>query len=293
MRVLIKKTTFVSITIAMVFLVLLFILRERVLLDKYFVYFPDPNLAHTPSNIGLDYEDVYFTTKDGYKLHGWFIPGKNDFTFVWFHGNAGNIGDRLDYIELLHHNVGAGILIFDYRGYGLSDGAPSEPGLHLDGQAAIEFLTAHYYPESSPENIILLGRSLGSAVAIKLASLYEVRALVIEAPFPSISNLAKHNHPYLPEAFFNRMFKARYDSRLAMESLRVPLMVIHGRQDSVVPIKMGRELYESANVPKYFYSVDGADHNDTYIVAGVDYFEQIKSFIERLPTEEKLKMQQY
>jgi fermentation-respiration switch protein FrsA (DUF1100 family) len=191
----------------------------------------------------------------------------------------------LDYIELLHHNVGAGILIFDYRGYGLSDGAPSEPGLYLDGQAAIEFLTAHYYPESSPENIILLGRSLGSAVAIKLASLYDVRSLVVEAPFTSIGALAKHNHPYLPEVLLNRILKARYDSRVNMKSLQVPLMVIHGGRDSVVPITMGRALYESADVPKYFYSVDGADHNDTYIVAGVDYFEQIKYFIERFPTE--------
>jgi len=293
MRVLIKKKTFVLISIAMVSFVLLFILREGVLLDKYFVYFPDPNLARTPSNIGLDFEDVYFTTEDGYKLHGWFIPGKGDFTFIWFHGNAGNIGDRLDYIELLHHNVGASILIFDYRGYGLSEGVPSEPGLHLDGYAAMDFLTDHLYPEGNAENIILLGRSLGSAVAIKLASIYEVKLLVIEAPFPSIVALAKHNYPYLPEVLFNRMFKARYDSRLAMESLRVPLMVIHGGEDSIVPIKMGRKLYESADVPKYFYSVDGADHNDTYIVAGVDYFEQIKSFIERLPTEGEFKTQQY
>ena len=116
---------------------------------------------------------------------------------------------------------------------------------------------------------------------------------MIEAPFTSISDLANHNYPYLPEALFNRMFKARYDSRLAMKSLRVPLMVIHGGEDSIVPIKMGRELYESADVPKYFYSVDGADHNDTYIVAGVDYFEQIRSFIEKMPTEEELKTQQY
>ncbi len=285
MRVLTKKNTFILIPAATVFLLLIFIFRERVLLDKYFVYFPDPNLTHSPSNIGLDYEDVYFTTEDGYKLHGWFIPGKGDFTFVWFHGNAGNIGDRLDYIELLHHNVEASILIFDYRGYGLSEGVPSEPGLHLDGHAAIHFLTNHIYTEGNAENIILLGRSLGSAVAIKLASLYDVRSLVIEAPFPSITALAKHNYPYLPEALFNRVLKARFDSQLAMQSLRVPLMVIHGDQDSIVPIKMGKALYESADVPKYFYSVDGADHNDTYIIAGVDYFEQIRSFIEKMPTE--------
>ena len=285
MRALIKKNTVVAIAIGVLSLAAITILREPALLDRYFVYFPDSSLELTPSNVGLDYENVYFTTKDGYKLHGWLIPGQADFTFVLFHGNAGNISDRLDYVELLHRNVGASILIFDYRGYGLSEGVPSESGLYLDGQASIELLISHYYPEINEENIVLLGRSLGSAVAIKLASLYEVRSLVVEAPFTSIGALAKYNYPFLPEVLLNRILKARYDSRINMESLHVPLMVIHGGRDSVVPIAMGRELYESADVPKYFYSVDGANHNDTYIVAGVDYFEQIKYFIERLPTE--------
>ena len=93
----------------------------------------------TPSDVGLNYEDVYLTSADGIELHGWFIPGESEIVLAWFHGNAGNIGDRLDYIKLMHTYVGASIFIFDYRGYGLSQGSPSESGLYLDAEAAVDF----------------------------------------------------------------------------------------------------------------------------------------------------------
>lgn len=276
-----KKTGLVALGVTVLALFLLSTIGRNGLLDRHFIYFPESHLTDNPLNVGLEYEDVYFRTADGYKLHGWFIPGPSDFTLLWFHGNAGNIGHRVKNIELIHRNLGANILIFDYRGYGLSEGSPSEAGLYLDGEASIDYLLKRQHRDGAPEGIVLFGRSLGGAVAVKMASSHSVRAIILESSFTSISALREHVYPFLPDMVVKRLLEARYDSLSLMNILRAPLLVIHGDQDDSVPIEMGKKLYKAANVPKKFHTVKGADHNNTYIAGGVDYFLIMKKFIEQ------------
>ena len=274
------KKGLVTLGVAVLGFFLISSIRGEGLLDRHFIYFPESSVTDNPLNVGLEYEDVYFSTSDGYELHGWFIPGPRDLTLLWFHGNSGNIGHRVQNIELLHRNVGANIFIFDYRGYGLSEGSPSEAGLYLDGEASMGYLLERQRSDGASSDIVLFGRSLGAAVAVKIASSYSVRAVILESSFTAISALAKHMYPFLPSLFVKKLFEARYDSLSLMNTLRDPLLVIHGDQDGIVPIEMGRQLYEAATVPKVFNPVKGADHNDTYIVGGAAYFLQIKNFIE-------------
>ena len=161
--------------------------REANLLDRLLVYFPERKLEATPSDLGLEYEDVYFETSDGVTLHGWYVPGADDpstgsgqaVCVVWFHGNAGNIGHRVYNLALMHSRVGASVLLFDYRGYGRSEGSPSEPGLYLDAEAAVE--QAKLSCGVGDDGIVLFGRSLGGAVAVEMATRRPFRAAVVES----------------------------------------------------------------------------------------------------------------
>ena len=141
-----------------IILIVGFVARQTNLLDRYFLYFPEREIFLTPGNVGLVYEDVFISTSDGVKLHGWFVPGKSDLTLLWFHGNAGNISRRVDNIALLHERLGANIFIIDYRGYGRSEGSPSEQGLYLDAEAAIDYLRSR--EDVKDDRLVLFGRSL-------------------------------------------------------------------------------------------------------------------------------------
>ena len=264
----------------MLIIVILIIQKGCAVLDKYFVYYPSHELALTPVDVGLDYEDVNLTTADGIEIHGWFIPGETETVLTLFHGNAGNIGDRLDYINLMHTYLGASIFIFDYRGYGLSQGSPSESGLYLDAEAAVEFAIDKVGSGGGTQNLFFFGRSIGSAVALKMASIYDVDGVIIEAPFTSTLALAKIHYPYVPEFLVKLFIRARYDPDTVAGTLNSPLMVIHGTNDSIVPIEMGERIYDLADVKKYFYSVEGADHNNTHLIAGESYFENIRDALQ-------------
>ena len=266
--------------LAMLIIVLMIIQKGYVVLDKYFLYFPSDELTLTPVDVGLKYENVYLTTADGVELHGWFIPGETETVLTLFHGNAGNISDRLDYLNLMHTHLGVSIFIFDYRGYGLSQGSPSESGLYLDAEAAVEFIRDKVESEEGPQNLLLFGRSLGSALALKMASKYVVDGVIVEAPFTSTMALAKTHYPYVPEFLVKLFIRARYESDTVAGTLNSPLMVIHGSNDSIVPIEMGEKIYDLADVKKSFYSVDGADHNNTYVIAGENYFKNIRDAIQ-------------
>ena len=150
-----------------------------------------------PSQIGLAFENVFFTTKDGLQLHGWFIPHQESrATLVWFHGNAGNISDRLLNIKLLHDNINTDIFIFDYRGYGRSEGSVSEEGTYLDGEAAIQYLLRRH--NAGARQLVLFGRSLGAAVAAEMAIRFDSSGLILESPFVSIREMARAIFPALP-----------------------------------------------------------------------------------------------
>ena len=253
--------------------------RQVRLLDRHLIFFPERELISTPADVGLEYEDVFFTASDGARLHGWFVPGESETTLLWFHGNAGNISHRVDNLSMLHEKLGVNILIFDYRGYGRSEGKASETGMYLDAEAVREYLSSRDDVDLDG-GLVLFGRSLGSAVAVEMAARYKVRAVILESPFTSIRAMARRSYPFLPVGILIRLVEARYDALARIGSISSPLMVVHGSNDEIAPIKFGRELFEAARAPKRFYTIEGAGHNDTYWVGGDAYFEALKDFIE-------------
>ena len=169
------------------------LLRCTHVVDRSFIYFPSRDIEVTPGDVGLDFEDVRFKASDGVVLHGWFIPGGGDATLVWFHGNGGNIGHRVGNIRELVARLQINIFIFDYRGYGRSEGSPYEEGTYLDAEAAIEHV--HSRDDVDPEKIIYFGRSLGCAVAAEMAIKHPPRALICESGFTSVKGMTKRGVP--------------------------------------------------------------------------------------------------
>jgi fermentation-respiration switch protein FrsA (DUF1100 family) len=244
-------------------------------LERSFIYFPERELIGDPADFALPFDDVYFTASDGVRLHGWFVPGDSDATWLWCHGNAGNISYRLDNLRLLHDELRVSVFIFDYRGYGRSQGSPSEQGTYRDAEAALAYVLSR--PDVDPERIVYFGRSLGAAVAVELATRRPPFALILESPLPSIAELARHHYPLLP---VGGLMRTKYDSLSKIAKVRVPLLVLHGDWDDVVPFESGRKLFEAANEPKRFYTIRGAGHNDTYVVGGQEYFRALREFVE-------------
>jgi len=240
------------------------------------IFYPSAEIIHTPGQVGLEFQDLFFTTADGVRLNGWFIPHRDArITLVWFHGNAGNIGHRVENIKLLHDKVKVNIFIFDYRGYGRSEGSVSEAGTYQDGAAALQFVRKQ--PGVEAENLIIFGRSLGAAVAAEMASRFDSRGLILESPFISIREMAKSVFPLLP---IGPLLQTRYDNLEKIVKIKVPLLVLHGDRDEVIPYEHGKRVFAAAPGPKDFYTINGAGHNDTYIVGGDAYFQRLRSFIE-------------
>ena len=251
------------------------LLRVTGLVDKYFIFFPERDLVQTPGDRGLEFEDVFFDTADGRRLHGWFVPGRTETTIVWFHGNAGNISHRVDNMAELHSHLGHGVFIFDYRGYGRSDGSPSEEGTYLDAEAALAYVEAR--SELASGRTVLFGRSLGCAVAVEMAARHSTDAVILESAFTSIQAMAKKHYPYIPG--IGLLARTKYDALSRVGDVKAPVMVIHGDQDEIAPLEMGLELFEAANEPKRFHRITGAHHNDTYAVGGRLYYEAMASFM--------------
>lgn len=242
------------------------------------IFYPDDFFIGDPADWGMSFEDIYFPTSDGLTLHGWFVPGEKEITWLWFHGNAGNISYRLENMKLLHHRLALNIFIFGYRGYGRSQGKPTEQGTYLDAEAALAYL--HSRPDVNRDKIIFFGRSLGSAVAVELATKHRCLGLILESPPTSLVGLMRRLFPSLDQD----ELPIKYDSLSKIKHINVPLLVLHGDCDEVVPYRWGRELYEAANEPKRFYTIANAGHNDTYLVGGEGYIAAIHDFIESLET---------
>ena len=244
-------------------------------LEKRFLFFPVAELLYTPSDAGLEYEHVPFQTSDGLTLQGWFIPGGADsgsnITWLWFHGNGGNIGHRIGELALAHHRTGANIFIFDYRGYGESQGSPSEKGTYLDSRAVMEYLSSR--SDVDQNRVAFLGHSLGAAVAVELSITQPPMAMVLVSPFASVRDMAP---PFPPVRW---LVRNHYDSISRIRGLNVPVLVLHGDLDEIIPISQGRKLYEAANEPKRFQVLEGAAHNDTYAAAAEQYWAAIESFL--------------
>lgn len=257
------------------------VVRYMLILDRMMIYFPQRGIAATPDSVGLKYEDVYLTASDGTRVHGWHIPGESDVTLLWFHGNAGNISHRLDNILMLRQRLGVGVFIVDYRGYGLSEGRPSEKGIYMDAEAAFGYLVDELGLDAERE-VVLFGRSLGAGVAVEMGTRHRVRGVILESGFTSIREMAGASGSPLPIPLVLRLFEARYDSVAKMGRVKSPALILHGDRDDTVPYWMAEKLFAAANEPKTLYRIRGAGHNDTYYVGGEGYFEALREFIDLL-----------
>lgn len=245
-------------------------------LERRLVYFPDKTHLRTPASIGLEFEDVQVTAADGVRLHAWWVPGTGPNTVLLFHGNAGNISFRLGELALLTSRLKVGVFLIDYRGYGLSEGHPSERGTRLDADAAADHLKRQRGID--PRRLIYFGRSLGAAVATYLATRYQPAALILESPLPSVMRMTRASYPWLAP-MVNPLFLTRYDTLQSLRSVTAPVFVAHGDQDETIPFALGREVFAAASDPKVWYPVSGGGHNDMAVVGGVAYFEALNAFI--------------
>lgn len=250
------------------------------LVEKRFVFFPTREVEWTPDQLGIAYEDVYFNTSDGVRLNGWFVAGGTDLTWLCFHGNGGNIGHRVAEIALLHHNLGVNLLIFDYRGYGRSLGTPSEHGTYLDARAAINYLRSR--PDVDAKRIVYFSHSLGTAIAVELATAEAPLGLILISPLASLQPMARIAFPLLPTGWLTR---DKYNSLARIGSIERPLLIVHGEQDELVPVSQGEELYRAANEPKRFQLLAQTGHNDVWESAGETYWGALKSFTAELERE--------
>lgn len=245
------------------------------LFEKRLIYFPFREHEATPAGLGLAHEELALVAEDGVKLHGWFLPAKSSrLTLLVCHGNAGNVSHRLDRALLVQARLGMDVLLFDYRGYGRSEGSPDEAGTYRDGRAAWRSLRDRGH---APGRIVLFGESLGSGVAVQLALENPgARALVLESPFTSVPDMARAVYPFLPVW---PLVRTRYDNLAKAKGLRLPLLVLHGERDDIVPFAQGRRVFEAAPPPKRFFPIPGAGHNDTYAVGGEPYWQAWREFL--------------
>ncbi len=248
----------------------------RALLNS-FLYFPVREIARWPGDAGLDARDVRIDTEDGERLHGWLVSARGPLRghLLLCHGNAGNVGDRVEHARLLSR-AGFSVLLFDYRGYGCSTGRPSEEGTYRDARAAREALERE--ADLDQAGPVYLGESLGGAVALALALEAPPRGLVLQSTFTSVRDMAREHYPYLPSGFL----PDAYPSLSRIERLRSPVLVMHGEDDEIVPASHGRALFEAAPEPKALRLFPGLGHNDLVERAGDDYAESIASWCDGL-----------
>ena len=241
--------------------------------QSHYVYYPEHIISADPSNIGLEFESVSFKTEDRVKLSGWFIPTEGASGVILFcHGNAGNISHRLESIEIFHR-LGLNVFIFDYRGYGRSEGKPSEIGTYRDVEAVWQYLVKER--QVSPNRVVVFGRSLGGAVAAWLAHKHTPAALILESAFTSVPDIAAKIYPYLPVKLLSRF---EYNTAEYLDEIDCPVLIVHSREDEVMPFSHGKQLFERAKGPKEFLEISGT-HNEGFITSGKRYEEGLNTFI--------------
>lgn len=252
---------------------LVFVFQSRLL------YMPGRTVRYTPRDTGLSYEEVILETEDQVQLCAWLVPAERPRAVVLLcHGNAGNISDRLDTIRLFHE-LGLTTFIFDYRGYGASRGSPSEKGTYLDAEAAWDYLV--HTKEIPAGDIIVFGRSLGGAVAARLAEQRAPKALILESSFTSVPDLGARLYPFLPVRLLSRF---SYNAEKHVRGITCPVLVVHSPQDEIVPFTLGQRLFDAANEPKTFLQIRGG-HNEGFLVSGRVYTDGIDAFISGLQAQ--------
>lgn len=237
---------------------------------------PGRDLAATPELVGLGYRDVELRTADGETLHAWWLPHERPrATVLFLHGNAGNISHRLESLEVFHQ-LGLQVLILDYRGYGRSTGKPSEAGLYRDAQAGWEWLTRERGVEG--RNIILFGRSLGGAVAAELATRVDAAALIVESVFTSVPDIGAELYWWLPVRWLSRL---QFDTADAIRNTELPVLVVHSRDDEIIPFAHGKRLHDIAGERGTLLEIRGG-HNTGFIDSGERYRNGLDRFIDRV-----------
>ncbi len=228
----------------------------------------------------VDKEDVWFHAADGTKIHGWFVPHpKARHVILYSHGNSEHVGDQVNTVLRLQAMLDATVLVYDYRGYGYSEGKPTEAGLISDGLAAQQWLAER--TGLLPEDIILAGRSLGGGVSVAVAAERGARALVLDATFSRMIDAARYNYPWLPVGLFMR---DRYDSLARIEQYYGPVFQSHRTTDEVVPVALARQVVERAPGPiKQFYEMPKGRHYDPL---PADYYTSLKRFLHRAGGEQ-------
>jgi hypothetical protein len=264
-----------------------------VMFESRFIYFPskypegDWRIAEPRAEEGRvasRCEDVWLTAEDGVRLHAWFCtpragrggapePVPTDRAVLFFHGNAGNVSHRRAQIESLVA-LPAAVLIIDYRGYGRSEGSPTEQGLYRDARAAWEYLTTAR--GFGPARVVVFGESLGGAVAVDLASKVRPCALILQSTFTSIADMAAEVMPFVPRF----IIRTKMDSLEKMARVESPVLVVHSPADEIVPYKFGRKLYEAARGTKQFHEIKNAPHNLTHDIGGAAYYDAVRDFID-------------
>lgn len=216
---------------------------------------------------GLAFEDAWFDAADGHALHGWYIPATEPVGFLLYaHGNGGNLSDRAPVLKELNQ-LGFSVFIFDYRGYGRSEGEPTVDGILEDGKAALAWLMER--ESIAAHSVTFIGRSLGSLVAIHLAATSDARALILDSSFPSLKAAAKEMYPWLP---VDLLIRRDIDATRLIQAYHGPLLQFHGTNDTLIPLRLGQQLYAAANEPKAFVELDGLGHND---IRPQDYYDAI------------------
>ena len=243
--------------------------------DSY-VYHPKKEWVETPTAKGLEFQELTFGSSDDASISAWYIPAKTaKGTILFCHGNARNMSSDMDAIEMFHQD-GFNVLAFDYRGYGKSTGHPTEQGTYEDAQKAWDWLTRS--KKEQPSRIIICGRSLGAAIAAHLAAGNPPKALILEAAFTSLPEAGQDNYPYFPVKLLS---KYRYNTLEALKQVRCPVLVVHSRDDKVVPFSHGKKLYEAARGPKTFVEIGGPHKGGYKPTLGI-YHEGVKRFLESL-----------
>ncbi|MEO8347885.1 MAG: alpha/beta hydrolase [Acidobacteriota bacterium] len=242
------------------------------LMERRFLYFPIRRMDAEPADYGLRFEELDLTASDGVRLRGWWIRSQGERVVLLFHGNGGNVSHRLERAKLFADALGVDLFLVDYRGYGLSEGTPSERGLYRDGLAIYDAARERGFP---PERIVLHGESLGCAVAIEVALARPSAGVALETPFLSVPALARKHYPFVPTL----LIRSRFDAASNIARVTAPKLFLVAERDEIAPPEQGRALFDLARPPKELLVIPGARHNDTYAVGGTPYLEAWRRFL--------------
>jgi hypothetical protein len=248
-------------------------------IERGFVFYPERTLKGTPDHLGLEWADVWFKSADGVRLNGWWVPGRTDTTWLFFHGNGGNVSSRLDNLLGINRWTGASVFTFDYRGFGLSEGRPDEPGTHRDAAAALSAMLSRIVPRRG--RVVYFGRSMGCAVATRLAATEPPDALVLESPPPSVPSVAHLQVPWMRHRPLQWLMRNRFETVRHIRSVHVPVLVIHGENDHIVPPGYGKAVFDCAREPKRWLLVPGAGHDRVDTVNPGLYYGAVNSFLSK------------